>query len=196
MTQSVKILAFAGSARIASFNKKLVKLAAEGAKSAGAEVTYIDLLDYPMPLFNEDLEAQNGLPDTVLQFKALLKNHQGFLIACPEYNGSITPLLKNAIDWASRPEPGEAPMALNCFKGKVAALLATSPGGLGGMRGLVHVRAILEGIGVIVIPEQKAIPGAYQAFDENGNLKDEKQTQGVQAIANQLATVTAKLAHS
>lgn len=193
MTQPVKILAFAGSNRIASFNKNLVKIAVAGAKATGAEVTYIDLLDYPMPLFNEDLEAQEGLPDTVLKFKTLLKSHQGFLIASPEYNGSITPVLKNAIDWASRPEPNEAPMALSCFQGKVAALLATSPGGLGGMRGLVHVRAILEGIGVTVIPQQKGIPNAYQAFDENGNLQDEKQVQEVQAIAYKLAEVTAKL---
>lgn len=193
MTQPVKILAFAGSTRIASFNKKLVKIAATGAKATGVEVTYIDLLDYPMPLFNEDLEAQEGLPDTVIKFKTLLKNHQGFLIACPEYNGSITPVLKNAIDWASRPEPGEPPMALSCFQGKVAALLATSPGGLGGIRGLVHVRDILEGIGVTVIPEQKAIPNAYQAFDDNGNLINEKQVQEVQALAHKLAEVTAKL---
>ncbi|WP_299411630.1 NAD(P)H-dependent oxidoreductase [Acaryochloris sp. IP29b_bin.148] len=193
MSSPIKILAFAGSARVESFNKKLVKIAAAGAMDAGAEVTLIDLLDYPMPLFNEDLEAKDGLPESVLQFKALLKSHQGLLIACPEYNGSITPLLKNAIDWASRPEPEEAPMALSCFNGKVAALLATSPGGLGGMRGLVHVRAILEGIGVLVIPEQKAIPGAYQAFDEQGNLADEKQVDAVRAIANKLATVTAKL---
>lgn len=193
MSSPIKILAFAGSDRIESFNKKLVKIAAAGAADAGAEVTLIDLLAYPMPLFNEDLEAKDGLPESVLQFKALLKSHQGLLLACPEYNGSITPLLKNAIDWASRPEPGEAPMALSCFKGKVAALLATSPGGLGGMRGLVHVRAILEGIGVLVIPEQKAISGAYQAFDDQGNLIDEKQVDAVRAIANQLATVTAKL---
>jgi len=193
MSQSIKILAFAGSTRLESFNKKLVKIAAEGVKTAKAEATFIDLLDYPMPLYNQDLEAQEGLPDSVLQFKALLKSHQGFLIACPEYNGSITPLLKNAIDWASRPEPGEAPLSLSCFKGKVAALLATSPGGLGGLRGLVHVRAILEGIGVMVIPEQKAISGAYQAFDEQGNLKDEEQVQAVQAIAQTLADRTAKL---
>lgn len=193
MSSPIKILAFAGSARIESFNKKLVKIAAAGATEAGAEVTLIDLLDYPMPLFNEDLEANDGLPESVIQFKALLKSHQGFLISCPEYNGSITPLLKNAIDWASRPEPEETPMGLNCFKGKVAALLATSPGALGGMRGLVHVRAILEGIGVLVIPEQKAIPRAYQAFDDQGNLVDEKQVDAVGAIANKLATVTAKL---
>ena len=191
MSNQPKILAFAGSSRIASFNKKLVKFAAEGAKKAGAEVRYIDLLDYPMPLFNEDLETVEGLPQKVVEFKHLLREHQGFLISCPEYNGSITPLLKNTIDWASRPELNEKP--LSCFKGKVAALLATSPGGLGGIRGLVHVRAILEGIGVLVIPEQKAIPHAEQAFDDSGQLKDKKQAQGVMAIAQKLTEVTTKL---
>jgi NAD(P)H-dependent FMN reductase len=193
MSQPIQILAFAGSTRIESFNKKLVKIAAEGIETTGAQVTYIDLLDYPMPLYNQDLEAEKGLPDSVLEFKALMKSHQGFLISCPEYNGSITPLLKNAIDWASRPEPGEPPLSLTCFKGKVAALLATSPGGLGGMRGLVHVRAILEGIGVTVIPDQKAISNAYQAFDEKGRLNDDKQTAAVQDIARKLADVTTKL---
>ncbi len=191
MSNQPKILAFAGSSRIASFNKKLVKFAAEGAKKAGAEVRYIDLLDYPMPLFNEDLETVEGLPQKVVEFKHLLREHQGFLISCPEYNGSITPLLKNTIDWASRPELNEKP--LSCFKGKVAALLATSPGGLGGIRGLVHVRAILEGIGVLVIPEQKAIPHAEQAFDDSGQLKDKKQAQGVMAIAQKLTEVTTKV---
>ncbi len=191
MSNQPKILAFAGSSRIDSFNKKLVKIAIEGASQAGAEVRYVDLLDYPMPLFNEDLEKQEGLPPKVLEFKHLLREHQGFLISCPEYNGSITPLLKNAIDWASRPELNEKP--LSCFQGKVAALLATSPGGLGGIRGLVHVRAILEGIGVFVIPEQKAIPHATQAFDELGQLKDERQAQGILAIAKKLTEVTAKL---
>ncbi len=193
MSNQPKILAFAGSSRIDSFNKKLVKIAAEEARKAGAEVTYIDFLDYPMPLFNQDLETQEGLPQKVLEFKHLLREHQGFLISCPEYNGSITPLLKNAIDWASRPELNEKP--LSCFKGKVAALLATSPGGLGGIRGLVHVRVILEGIGVMVIPEQKAIPNADQAFDESEQLKDEKQAQGVMAIAQKLTKVTTKLSY-
>lgn len=193
MAQPVKILAFAGSARLESFNKKLVKLAAEAARNTGAEVTFADLMDYPMPLYNQDLEAKEGLPDAVVRFKNLLKSHQGFIIACPEYNGSITPLLKNTIDWASRPEPGEPPLGLICFRGKVAALLATSPGGLGGLRGLVHVRAILEGIGVLVIPDQKAIPGAYQAFDERGQLKDEKQTEAIGDIVRKLVDVTVKL---
>ena len=191
MTQPTKILAFAGSARIESFNKKLVKIAADEAKKAGAEVTYVDFLDYPMPLFNEDLEAKEGLPESVVEFRSLLKSHQGFLIACPEYNGSVTPLLKNTIDWASRPVPDEPSLA--CFNGKVAALLAASPGGLGGIRGLVHVRAILEGIGVIVIPQQKAIANAHQAFNLQGQLQDEKQMYAVSGIAKSLVDVTSKL---
>jgi chromate reductase, NAD(P)H dehydrogenase (quinone) len=191
MTTVPKILVFAGSARLESYNKKLAHAAAAGVQAAGAEVTVIDFLDYPMPLFNEDLEARDGLPRSVLEFKQLLKSHQGFLIACPEYNGSITPLLKNAIDWASRPEPNEP--SLVCFKGKVAALLSASPGGLGGMRGLVHVRAILSGIGVIVIPDQKAIAQAHQAFDDQGQLSDQKQKQDVWGIARTLVNTTAKL---
>lgn len=193
MTNQAKILAFAGSARKASLNKKLVQVAATGAKVAGAEVTCIDLKDYPMPLFNEDLEATEGLPQAVLELKTLMKTHQGFLIACPEYNSSITPLLKNTIDWVSRPEPGEAPMALSCFRGKVAGIMATSPGGMGGLRGLVHVRSILESIGVLVIPEQKAISNAYQAFDDNGHLIDVKQKEAIALIAARLTEVTAKL---
>jgi chromate reductase len=191
MSGSLKILAFAGSARQGSFNQKLVKLSARGASSEGVAVTYLDLRDLPMPLFDEDLEAQKGLPETVLTFKALLKDHQGFLISCPEYNSSITPLLKNALDWASRPVPNEDPRP--CFRDKVAALVATSPGALGGLRGLVHVRAILGNMGVFVLPDQKAIPGAHEAFDERGNLKDGKQQEALLEIGAKLARVVKKL---
>jgi len=194
MTNSPKILAFAGSAREDSFNKKLVKIATEGAKAAGAEVTDLDLRDLPMPLYDQDLEAKEGLPGNVLKFKALMKSHQGLLIACPEYNSSITPLLKNAIDWASRPEPGEHPLALSCFRDKVAVIMSASPGGLGGLRGLVHVRSILENIGVIVLPDQKAISNAYQTFDERGNLKEEKQQAGIEQLGSKLAKFLVKLA--
>ena len=196
MTNQPKILAFAGSTREASFNKKLVKIAAAGAKVSGVEVTYIDLKDYPMPLFNEDLQLKEGLPQAVIDLKTLMKAHQGFLIACPEYNSSITPLLKNTIDWVSRPEAGEAPMTLSCFRGKVAAIMAASPGGLGGLRGLVHVRSILESIGVLVIPEQIAIGSAYQVFDENSNLIDGKQKEAIAAIGARLAKVTTKLSRN
>jgi len=186
-----KILAFAGSSRRESFNKKLVKIAAEGARLAGAEVTYVDFKDLPMPLFDEDLEAESGIPENVKTFKAVMKAHQGLLIACPEYNSSITPLLKNAIDWASRPEPGEP--GLICFRDKVAVIMSTSPGALGGLRGLVHVRAILGNIGVVVLPNQKGIAKAHEAFDENGQLKDEQQQQEIHQLGNKLATVVAKL---
>jgi chromate reductase, NAD(P)H dehydrogenase (quinone) len=188
---TTKILAFAGSARQDSFNKKLVKIAVEGAKKAGAEVTYLDFRDLPLPLYDEDLEKSEGLPDNVLKLKAMMKAHQGFLIACPEYNSSITTLLKNAIDWASRPETGEAP--LFCFTGKVALLMSASPGGLGGLRGLVHVRSILGNIGVLVLPDQKAIGNAHQAFDEHGNFKDRSQQESIEQLGHQLAIVTAKL---
>lgn len=191
MTNILRILAFAGSARKNSFNKKLVKVAGKGAQLAGAEVTYLDFRDLPMPLFDEDLEAEQGIPENARQFKTLMKENQGLLIACPEYNSSITPLLKNAIDWASRPEPGEP--GLICFRGKVAALLSASPGMLGGLRGLVHVRAILGNIGVLVLPEQKAVPRAHEAFDENGKLKDEQQLKEIQELGQKLTTVLAKL---
>lgn len=192
MTNTPKILAFAGSTREASYNKKLVRIAAEGAKAAGAEVTYVDLRDLPMPIYDEDLEAKEGLPENARKFKALLKEHQGLLIASPEYNSSITAVLKNAIDWASRPEPGEPMLA--CFTGKVAAIMSASPGGLGGLRGLIHVRSILSSINVLVLPDQKAISSAFQAFDEEGKLKDAKQQESVEQLGNKLATILAKLA--
>jgi len=191
MSSQPKILAFAGSTREASYNKKLVKIAAEGAKAAGAEVTYVDLRDLPMPLYDEDLEAKEGIPENVRKFKELMKANQGLLIACPEYNSSITPVLKNAIDWASRPEPGEPGLA--CFTGKVAALMSASPGGLGGLRGLIHVRSILSSINVLVLPAQNAIPSAFQAFDNDGRLKDATQQAAVEQLGSKLATVVAKL---
>lgn len=186
-----KILAFAGSARANSFNKKLVKIAVEGARAAGAEVTYLDFRNLPLPLYDQDLEATEGLPENVMQLKSLMKAHQGFLIACPEYNSSITPLLKNAIDWASRPEPDEP--GLVCFRNKVAVLMSASPGALGGLRGLGHVREILSNIGVLVLPNQKAIGQAHQVFDESGNLMDEKQQTEILDLGKQLAVILQKL---
>lgn len=188
-----KLLAFAGSLRKASFNQMLVKVAAAGVEEAGAVAQVIRLKDFPMPVYDQDWFDENGFPESVLQFKAILKAHDGFLIASPEYNGSISGALKNAIDWASRSEPGEAPLALSCFKGKTAAIMATSPGGLGGLRGLNHLRAILEGIGVLVIPDQKAVPGAMTVFNEAGELTDAAQRDAITALGAKLSIVTAKL---
>ena len=187
-----QILAFAGSTRTASFNKKLVTLAAEAARAGGATVTQVDLRDLPLPLFDEDLETANGLPDHAKKLKALLRAHDGFLIASPEYNSSITGVLKNAIDWASRPESDDEP-PLVCFRGKIAALFSASPGGLGGLRALVHVRAILGNIGVIVLPDQISIPTAHEAFDDNGHLKDQRKSKQVDALARSLVAMVGKL---
>jgi chromate reductase, NAD(P)H dehydrogenase (quinone) len=187
-----KILAFAGSSRTGSFNKKLVALGAQAARDAGAEVTLVDLRDLPMPLFDEDLESASGLPENAKKWKALMRDHQAFLISAPEYNSSITPLLKNAIDWASRSETDDEP-ALVCFRGKIAALLSASPGALGGLRGLVHVRSILGNIGVIVLPDQLAISAAHEAFDDTGRLKDERKAKQVANIARSLVETMRKL---
>jgi len=190
-TQPPRILAFAGSARKDSSNKKLVRVAAQAAEEAGAEVNLIDLAEYPMPLYDGDSEAEQGLPANAAKLKQLFLENDGLLIAAPEYNSSITPLLKNTIDWVSRPAEGEGSLA--AYKDKVAMLMAASPGGLGGLRGLVHVRSILQNIGVIVLPDQRAVSGAMSAFDDSGQLKDEKMRASIQGLGTKLVNVLSKL---
>lgn len=186
-----QILAFAGSSRTGSYNQKLVAAAAEHARTAGASVTVVSLRDFALPLFDQDLEAAQGMPAGAKQFKALLREHDGFLIASPEYNSSFTPLLKNAIDWASRAETTEEP-PLAAYRGKVAALLSASPGALGGLRGLVHLRALLGNIGVIVLPEQVALGAAHEVFDDAGRIKDERKNAQVANLAGGLARLLTK----
>lgn len=188
---AARVLAFAGSARGGSFNKKLLAVAAQGARGAGAEVTVVDLRDLPLPLYDGDLEERDGLPQNARELKRLFLAHQGLLLACPEYNSSITPLLKNTLDWVSRPAEGEAPLA--CYAGKVAGLVAASPGALGGLRGLVHVRAILSNINVLVVPEQVAVGKAHEAFDAQGALKDAKQRALVESVGAAVARLCARL---
>jgi NAD(P)H-dependent FMN reductase len=187
-----KIVAFAGSLRAGSFNKKLIALAADAARAGGAEVTVVDLRDLALPLFDQDLEDASGLPEGAKKFKALLRASDGFLIASPEYNSSITAVLKNAIDWASRAETDDEP-PLAAYKGKAAALMATSPGALGGLRGLVTLRSILGNIGVLVLPDQVAIPTAHEAFDDAGKLKDERKAKQVTKLAGALVALATKL---
>jgi NAD(P)H-dependent FMN reductase len=191
MAITPRILAFAGSTRTDSYNKRLVKIAAAGARTAGVEVTLIDLRDFPLPIFDGDLEARDGLPANGRKLKDLFLAHHGLLISAPEYNSSITAVLKNVIDWVSRPVAGEAPLA--CFDGKVACLMSASPGALGGLRGLVHVRAILGNIKVLVLPDQIAISKANEAFNPDGSLKDPKQQAAVEGLGAQLARVITKL---
>jgi len=186
-----KILVFAGSTRKESLNKRLARAAADRARTLGATVTLIDLGDYSMPIYDGDLEDSEGLPDTVVRLKTIMKEHDGWLIACPEYNSSITAVLKNTIDWCSRPAEGEAMLA--AFSGKVVGLLAASPGALGGMRGLVHVRSILSSIGMIVIPKDAAVGQAHKALGPDGSIADAGAEKRVTGVVSQLVETTTKL---
>lgn len=188
---TIRVLVFAGSLRRDSYNKKLARLAADAASEAGADVTYVDLADLPMPLYDGDLEAAQGLPTQAKRLKTLMKEHQGLLIASPEYNSSVSGVLKNAIDWASRAEPNEPPLA--AYKGKVAGLLAASPGHLGGLRGLVTLRSILGNLQMLVVPEQLTIAKADTAFAPDGTLVDPKHRASVQAIAARVVHVASAL---
>jgi NAD(P)H-dependent FMN reductase len=187
----VKILAFSGSGRKNSVNKKVVAIAAKGAQEAGAVVTIVDLEDFDMPIFNEDLEAEQGMPVDAQAFKELMISHDGFLISSPEYNSSYSSLFKNAIDWASRKTGDEAPMA--AYRGKVAAIMAASPGSLGGMRVLVVLRMLMENLGTMVLPNQKAVGGAFKLFDEQGDITDEKTEKALKKLGAELVDTLKKL---
>lgn len=188
---TVKLLAFAGSLRKDSYNKKLAKIIAQSAEKAGAEVTLIELNDYPMPLFNEDDESKDGIHPNALKFKQLMNESDGFLIASPEYNGAYSGVLKNIIDWASRQADGEG--MLESFKGKYATLFSTSPGAFGGLRGLNHLRILLSGIGTTVTADQVAIPKAQDAITDDGQLASEKRQATVDRITKNLVDTLAKL---
>lgn len=182
-----KLLFLSGSCREESVNKKLAKNAAEIARDMNAKVTEIDLSDYDMPLYNGDLEDKDGLPENAIKLKQLFVEHDGFFIASPEYNSSFSPLLKNTLDWISRTHEEKEPI-LAAYNGKVAAISAASPGGFGGLRGLVPLRMMLSNINVTVIPEQVAIAKAHEAFDENDKLINDAQLQKVVTSFVQTAT--------
>lgn len=192
MTAQPKILAFAGSARADSLNKRLVRVAAQAARDAGGEATLIDLDDYPLPLYHGDLEAREGIPPKARELKALFIAHQGLLIVSPENNASVSALLKNTLDWVSRQDGGQS--GLVPYQGKVAAIMSASPGAIGGLRGLVHLRQILMTLNVLVLSEQLALPRANEAFADDGSLKDPRQQATVAAIARHLVDVAARLA--
>ena len=161
---SIKLLAFSGSLRVGSYNQRLIRLAADAARQAGAEVTEIRLADFALPIFDPHIEA-TAFPDSARELKRLFRSHHGFLVAAPEYNGSISGVLKNAIDWVSRPTEGETETALSAFRTKVAGIMSASIGPFGGLRGLMHLRQSLSTIQVLVVPEQVAVPFAHKAFE-------------------------------
>jgi NAD(P)H-dependent FMN reductase len=177
MSRPPKILAFAGSLREKSYNKRVLKIAVEGAKQAGAEVTYIDLKDYPMPIYNADLQDTQGFPPIAAAFQRLLLEHDGLLIASPEYNASLPAALKNVIDWASRAN-GDL-KTIDCFKGKIAAIMTASPGGFGGIRCLGHLRDVLTIMQVNTLPSEIAVGKVGGLFDGDSGEMTNATMQGI-----------------
>jgi chromate reductase len=181
-----RILVFAGSIRTGSFNAQLAAVTAKELTHADADVSLISLADYPMPLYDGDHEAASGPPESAVKLKRMFAAHHGIFIASPEYNASVTPLLKNTIDWVSRVRDGKEP-PLAAYRNRVFALGSASNGSYGGMRSLMVLRQTLElGCGALVIPEQIVVRGAASAFDHMGNLKDEQ-------LAGLLTGVTRRL---
>jgi NAD(P)H-dependent FMN reductase len=183
-------LAIAGSLREKSLNRKILKVAAEGAAKAGAEVILIDLNDFPMPLYNEDSFETNGFDERALEFQRIVRAADGFLVASPEYNGSITAALKNAIDWASRPS-GEFPRH-EIFQRKFAAIMTASPGSFGGVRALSHLRAILTSVGTFVLPTEIAVTFASQKFDGDA-ITDAKTGETLENLGASLVGIINEL---
>lgn len=182
-----RLLFFAGSARTGSYNIRLARLGTAIAEANGIPATFADLGDYPLPLYDADLQNTEGIPDNAKKFEALMRVHTGVFVACPEYNASITPLLKNMLDWVSRiRNEGDEPLAV--FKTRVFALGSSSPGGMGGLRGLNTVRTVLElGLGALVLPEQFAVPRAVDAYDEHGHLKNKESQEQFKSLIQKLA---------
>lgn len=181
-----KILVFPGSLRTGSHNVKLAAVMVKELTLAEADVTRISLGDYPLPIYDADLESKSGPPANAVKLKQMIMSHRGVFIAGPEYNASITPLLKNALDWVSRVrERGDPPLA--AYKNRVFALGSASPGRFGGMRSLLAMRQVLEvGCGALVIPEQISVASAEDAFDEMDNLKDIRQAEQLRSVARRL----------
>lgn len=182
---SAKIIFLAGSSRKESMNKRLARHAYEVACEKGADATFIDLKDFPMSIYNGDDEMESGLPENARKLKKLFVDHQGIFIASPEYNSSFSPLLKNSLDWISRPsEENEKPLV--AFAGKVAALSASAGGHYGGLRGLVPLRMMLGNIRVNVMPQQVVIPFHGKAFNAEGILEDESSIALIDSVVTQL----------
>ena len=188
------ILAFAGSSRKDSWNRKVLEVAVAGARDAGAGVTVANLADYPMPIYNADWHTENGVPDAMRELRKLMMAANGILIASPEYNASLTPLLKNTIDWLSqdigkeKDESGNAP-----FEGKIGGLMGASNGGFGTIRALPHVSYILSNLGVFMLPVV-AVPAVGKAFDENGVMTNERAKKMLSGLGARLAQTIVKLA--
>ena len=181
-----KILVCSGSSRSGSYNGRLAALAAKKLAILDAGVTHLSLRDYPLPIYDGDLEETKGVPENAKKLKRLFQSQDGIFLACPEYNSGITPLLKNTLDWISRvKEPGDP------FKTKVFALGSASPGAFGGMRGLIGMRTILEvGLGATVLPQMVTVIKAASAFEDKGELADERAAGQLDRLIDALLRAT------
>lgn len=194
MPTQPKLLIFAGSTRLASFNRKLAHAAAGLAGAAGAEVTHIELSDFDIPMYNADLEAQ-GTPADVMKLKQIMYEHPAWIICSPEYNGSYTALLKNTIDWVSSPVKGDPAWqeGFKSFSGKVVGMLSASPGALGGLRSQSHLAPLLLNAQCWVAPRAFALGHAGDAFNAQGELVNEKHRSSVQAVIDQVLDASRRL---
>lgn len=185
MSDQTKVLVFAGSQRKASLNKMLAAAGAKALEAQNIKATIIDLADYPAPVFNGDDEDQNGLPETMVKLKDMFASHDAVMIATPEFNGSYHPILSNILNWTSRANGDDA----NCmaFAGKPAAIMAASPGPLGGVRVIPRLRDFLAELGFVAVPGFVTVPNAYEAFDDNGSLSNEETMNSISGLANRLA---------
>jgi len=184
-----KILCFSGSTRSGSINARLLDAVINELSALDCEVTRISLEDYPLPIYDGDLEEKDGLPENAVKLAKLMSEHDGYFLTCPEYNGSLTPLMKNTIDWMTRVPSDEAVP----FKDKVGAIGACSPGGMGGIAMLYHLREILVRLGSLIVSEQVAVGNGFDAFDDRDNLTDERSSQFLAATCKSLVTKAALL---
>ena len=186
-----RILALAGSYRANSYNRRVLSVAVEGTRAAGADVTVLDLRDYPLPVLNMDDVEENGFDENALRLQEILAAHDGILVASPEYNGSIPGGLKNAIDWASRQS---AKYGLNeVFRGKVAAMITASPGSFGGIRCLGHLRGVFSILGVNVLPSEIAVTFVGQKFEGNNTeMTDDKMKKILEKLGADLTAMLKK----
>lgn len=187
MNTPIRLLVFSGSTRAQSLNRQLAHAAGDIATAEGAQVTRLDLADFDLPIYQGDLEA-NGIPRDVVRLKEALYAHPAWIISAPEYNGSYPALLKNAIDWASRPVAGDPAWAVSGkpFAGKVVGLLAAAPGALGGVRGLSHLAPLLLQLQCWVAPKQFALAKAGEAFDPGGALSTQAARVAVHGVVEQV----------
>ena len=189
----IQLLVTSGSSRTGSLNRRLAQVVARSARAAGAEVTELDLAALALPLYNGDIEAA-AMPEGARELRRLFASHDGFIVAAPEYNAFVTPLLVNSLDWASRPAAdGNLPSGLAAMNGKVVGMVSASPGALGGLRGLLFLRSFLAtALGMMVVPETASIGQAHQAFDDSGALKDAKQQQAVERVVRSVLAQAAR----